>query len=231
MHHFSDRPTGLPRRRLAALAAASALLLAGCSGEPAAAPAEPEDSGTTILQPGRPGEPAGTIAAEDVPGAAQWNHTDAAFAQMMIPHHAQALEMSRLAATRAHSPAVKALARRIRGAQGPEIIALAAWLDQRGLKVPAAAEDHSAYDHGAHGHTPMAGMLTEEQMDALRSARGRRFDRLFLEGMIRHHRGAVEMAESVGRDGSDVVIGEMAADVAATQSAEITRMRELLARL
>lgn len=239
MRQGTRTPPDSRHLRGAALTILAGLVLASCSGgDPGAdRDAEPTDgrTGTSteapLLQPGRPGEDASTIDPADAPSTAEWNHTDQAFAQMMVPHHGQALEMSRLAATRARSPEIKALARRIQGAQGPEIRVLAAWLTERNLTVPRAVDDADVFDHGNHGHTEMAGMLTDEEMQELRAARGRRFDRLFLRGMISHHQGAVEMAESVGKDGSDVIIAEMAADVTATQSAEIVRMRELLRRL
>lgn len=227
----------LPRFVLpAALSVAVVLLAPGCTGPdqstaPEAAPKSQSPGGTTILQPGAPGDPAATVAPEDVPSDTEWNHSDVAFVQMMIPHHEQALEMAGLAHTRARSPRVKALARRISGAQGPEIITLAAWLQEREIEVPRAGDDADEYDHGQHGHTQMAGMLTRAQMKQLAAARGRRFDRLFLRGMIAHHTGAVEMAEAAGTDGSDIQVMGMAADVAAGQSAEIQRMRELLREL
>lgn len=236
-------------RRVTALAAAVALsaVLAGCSGtaaddgdpaghaEHSATPtaettAAADATSAPILQPGAPGEEASTIAPEDVPTGDPWNHADVAFVQMMIPHHAQALQMSRLAREHAASERVRTLAARIEGAQGPEIVAMAAWLQAKGIEVPKAAEDPAAYDHGAHGHQEMAGMLTAEEMAALEAARGREFDRLFLEGMIRHHEGALEMAESVLRGGSDAQAIEMANEVVAGQTAEIALMREMLAR-
>jgi uncharacterized protein (DUF305 family) len=209
-------------------------LLGGCTSEPVQGSGEDLDraaADVTVLQPGRPGEPAPTVGPEQTLDEDEWNHADAAFMQMMVPHHGQALVMAQLAEVRAHSPAVQALARRIRGAQGPEIIMMAAWLDERGIDVPNAAEKPGD-DHGAHGHSGMQGMqgmLSEEEMEQLRSASGRRFDRLFLDGMIVHHQGAVDMAETVAREGVDVRVSEIAADVAAGQSAEIQRMRELLA--
>jgi uncharacterized protein (DUF305 family) len=224
--------THLKSTRLAALALAGALLTAGCDaaqGDQEQA-ADPEAS-VTVLQPGRPGEGAATVDPGEVRTEREWNHADVAFMQMMIPHHAQALEMSRLADTRAEDERVQALARRIRGAQGPEIMAMAAWLDERNIDVPKAAEDPSSYDHGAHGHSEMAGMLTDEQMAQLEAADGRRFDRLFLKGMISHHRGAVEMAQTAATEGVDLQVAEMAADVAVGQAAEIQRMRELLSEL
>jgi uncharacterized protein (DUF305 family) len=228
-------PRHLKSIQLAALALAGALLTAGCDTaqgdqDRAAGSAAPEAS-VTVLQPGRPGEGAATVDPEEVRTEREWNHADVAFMQMMIPHHAQALEMSRLADTRAHDERVKALARRIQGAQGPEIMTMAAWLDVRNIDVPKAAEDPSSYDHGAHGHSEMAGMLTESQMAELEAANGTRFDRLFLKGMISHHRGAVEMAQTTATEGVDLQVAEMAADVAVGQAAEIQRMRDLLSEL
>ncbi len=210
------------------------LAVGGCSSdaEPDAGRPSPSGSpGVTVLQPGRPGEAAETVSPGDASDEQVWNHFDVAFVQMMIPHHAQALEMSRLAESRAADDGVRAMARRIRGAQGPEIVAMAAWLDARGMEVPKADEDAADYDHGVHGHTDMAGMLTPEQMAELEAARGTRFDRLFLRGMIAHHRGAVEIADATARDGADVQVLEMSADVSVGQAAEINRMEQLLRRL
>lgn len=220
-------------RRAAAVVLATAAVTSGCSAggdasDPAQTRAAAADTEVTVLQPGKPGEPAETVGPDQVPDEDPWNHSDIAFVQMMIPHHAQALEMSRPARTRASDPRVKALARRILAAQGPEILALSAWLQDRNIDVPKAGEDPGAYDHGEHGHMSMKGMLTDQQMHQLKAARGQRFDRLFLEYMIGHHHGAVDMAHTVGRDGSDIRVAEMSADVAVGQSAEIRRMRELL---
>ena len=231
------RPSRHLVRRVVALGLATALATTGCS--PAERDAEPTqetgapaaNAGVKVLQPGRPGDPAATVDPEQVPNDEAWNHSDVAFVQMMIPHHAQALEMSRLARTRAEDPQVKALARRILAAQGPEILTMAAWLQERNIDVPKAGEDPAEYDHGEHGHTSMMGMLTEEQMHRLAASRGHRFDRLFLEGMIGHHRGAVDMAQAVAQDGADVRVSELSADVVAGQSAEIERMRQLLTEL
>jgi uncharacterized protein (DUF305 family) len=96
---------------------------------------------------------------------------------------------------------------------------MSAWLEQEGLDVPQAGHDHGS----------MPGMLSEAQLTALSEARGARFDRLFLQGMIRHHRGALAMAETVAVDGVDVLVGELAADVHLTQTSEIATMQELLA--
>ena len=194
-----------------------------------AAAGEPSPSRDGILiQPGEPGEPAVTGGSVTTPEAPEFNHSDIAFVQMMIPHHAQALEMSKLAQRYAVDDGVRTLAARIRDAQGPEILTMSSWLEAQHIDVPKAGEDAEQYDHGEHGHDPMRGMLTDAQMRRLAAARGAQFDRLFLQGMIQHHQGAIEMADTVAVGGSDLLVSELAADVKATQAAEVARMRQML---
>lgn len=214
--------------RTACAVVLTGLLLAGCDagGDGSADDQAAQAGAVTTLQPGLPGEPAETGPAEVE--EVEENHADIAFMQMMIPHHAQAIEMSGLALEHAADDRVRRLAERIKVAQGPEILAMAAWLDERGYEVPRAAEDHSKYDHGAHGHGEMAGMLSEEEMAELADARGARFDRLFLRGMIAHHGGAIEMSAVATEEGADLTVQQMAADVSVTQTVEIDIMRELL---
>jgi len=147
---------------------------------------------------------------------------DAMFAQMMIPHHEQAVEMSTLAETRASSPEIKALAAEIKGAQQPEIDQMTAWLEEWGMPVMPMGD--AMAEHGGHG---MSGMLTGDQMQQLADASGPEFDRLFAEFMILHHEGAIDMAEDVG-DSKDPRVAALAAEIIATQRAEIDRMRALL---
>jgi uncharacterized protein (DUF305 family) len=129
--------------------------------------------------------------------------------------------MTRLAQEHGVHPEVVSLAKRIEAAQGPEIVAMSGWLDARGLRVPRASDPE---------HT-MAGMLTPAQLGELGKARGEKFDRLFLTGMIQHHQGALKMAEPMASTGSDALAIEMAMDVEATQSVEIEIMEKLLAEL
>jgi len=181
-------------------------------------------TGPKMLQPGRPGETASTLAPDAELPDPEWTGSDVAFMQMMIPHHAQALEMAALAKTRADDEQVKAVARRISAAQGPEVIAMSSWLRARGLEVAAGGHEQE------HGDTAMMmpGMLSEPEMRQLASSRGARFDRLFLEGMMSHHEGAVQMAGAVAVEGIDIQVSEVAAEVDVGQTAEIGRMRELL---
>lgn len=224
-------------RPLAAVAAGLALTLsmsACTSEEPDAAPAarSGDDGAPDVLQPGGPGEANATISPEDAEAAGdpEFNEADVAFMQMMVPHHAQAIVMAELAEEHARSDRVRELAARIRAAQGPEILMMAAWLEQRDMAVPTAAEDPGEWDHSQHGHNGMVGMLTEAQMEKLERARGAAFDRLFLQAMIQHHQGAIDMTDDVAVDGIDIMVSEVAADVALTQTAEIDRMQEMLDR-
>ncbi len=224
----------MPRlRRIAVrlvLPAALVAVLGGCSSddEPAA---KSDPDGPNVIQPAGPGEPATTVSPDAVDRSDEWNHTDVAFVQMMIPHHGQALEMSELADKYAQDKRVRSLAERIRASQAPEIQAMSAWLEERNMEVPRPEDDPAKYDHSQHGHNSMLGILTPAQMKQLANARGARFDRLYIRGMIRHHAGAVDMAVDAAQDGVDLIVGEMTADVAATQSAEINRMQDLLTEL
>lgn len=207
----------------------AAISLGGCGGssddahgEHAGHSPSPETAAQSapVVQGGAPGEAAATIS----PSAAAtdpWSQTDADFVTMMIPHHAQALEMTRLAREHGVHPEVVSLAKRIESAQGPEIVAMSGWLNTRGLRVPRASDP---------AHT-MAGMLTPDQMSELGKARGEAFDRLFLTGMIKHHQGALEMAKPMASQGSDALAIEMATDIEATQSVEIDIMEKLLEEL
>ncbi|MQW77511.1 DUF305 domain-containing protein [Nocardioides sp. dk4132] len=227
--------SGTPRTYLYAAALVGALLLLpACSEDTEPAPGADAASTTgtdelTVIVPGKPRETARTVGPDDIEVEDPWNHADVAFLQMMIPHHAQALVMSELADTRASDPRVRRLAERIGAAQRPEILVMAGWLEERGAEVPRASEDPSAYDHGEHGHNEMQGMLTPAQIKALERASGPEFDRLFLEGMIGHHEGAVAMAEDVARDGAHVRVSEIASDVMVGQQDEIDIMRRMLA--
>ncbi|MET9773289.1 DUF305 domain-containing protein [Streptomyces sp. NPDC006367] len=179
-------------------------------------------AGPSVLVPGAPGEGNRTLSAEDAERQRtdddSPNSADVAYARMMIQHHAQALEMTALAPEHGESGRVKKLAERISAAQGPEIAAMRGWLETHGQKE----------SDGGHDHAAMPGMATEEQMEKLRAARGKAFDRLFLTLMITHHEGAITMATDVKAQGNNVQIEEMADDVVAQQTSEITRMREML---
>jgi uncharacterized protein (DUF305 family) len=214
-------------RRGYALVVATFLLVGGGavglgmgSGDPAAGPepAASPPSPVPVIVPGRPGESAAVVPSDqlEIPGA-RYNTWDVGFIRMMLPHHAQALELAALVPDRAGSPRIHALAERISLAQAAELDVLRAWLDARGL-----AETDPSHDHGQ-----MPGMQSPEAIQALAAASGDAFDRRFVEMMTDHHQGAIDMAVEVLRLGADERVQELATSIAAEQSAEITRMREM----
>jgi uncharacterized protein (DUF305 family) len=142
---------------------------------------------------------------------------DAMFLAMMIPHHEQAVEMSMLAATNGASPEVQKLAATIAAAQAPEITEMQSLLEAGG----------ALSELGKHtGH--MDGLLSEEQMNELRNARGAEFDRLYLEGMIAHHEGAITMAQNVIDSGGNAAVLTLAQTIIDAQTAEIAQMKQML---
>lgn len=187
------------------------------------------------------------------PAAAQRpTDADVRFVRDMIPHHQQALEMTALVAARTESRALRLLAERIETTQADEIAWMRAWLAEHDAPSPAGHEGHgSAHDahgavHGSHGsghaapddahmdHAMMPGMLTPREMARLAAASGVVFEGLFLEGMIRHHEGAVGMVRGLFASPGAAQTPDLfrfASDVEADQAAEIARMRDMLADL
>lgn len=217
------RPSARPRATaLAAAVVAAVLALGGCDGDGGdTKPAAGKDTGPGVVAPGRPGEPARTLTAEEAAkeaGRDTANSADFRYAKMMIEHHSQALVMTELAPVRASSTAVKRLAERISAGQKPEIGAMEGWLKRNG------GEDREQ----PHDHAGMPGMASETQLEELRAARGKAFDEIFLKLMVTHHQGAVTMASEALSEGNDVIVEEMAGDVAAQQTVEIDRMRALM---
>ena len=153
------------------------------------------------------------------------NDADVAFAQGMIPHHEQALEMAALAADNAADERVEDLAGQIEAAQDPEIQEMQAWLAAWGEDPAADAEHGGGHEDGS------GGMMSEEDMTALEEATGAEFDRMFLEMMIEHHTGAIEMAETEIADGEFPDAIELAEAITSAQEAEITEMEALLEEL
>ena len=201
--------------------------LAGCGS---AAPAGP-----AVIVPGGPGE-----SAQVLPGAEAAERrtpvpvspADVEFVAAMVPHHEQALELAALAPGRATAPGVLAIADRISAVQGAEIAMMRSWLAGQDDAPGGHGSDHGSGGHGGgggHEGELHPGMATPEQVTALGAATGPAFDRLFLDLMIAHHEGALAMADAVRAGGTDVLVSQMADDVTATQSAEISRMRDLLA--
>ncbi len=205
-------------RRLVAvgLVVAAPVALAACGGDDSAT------GSTTTTQAA-----SGTPTTAPPSGGAVHNSIDVAFAQGMIPHHAQAVEMSELAATNTSDPEVQALATEIIAAQGPEIEQMTTWLTAWGAEVPdpdASMEENMEMAGGMM----MSGMISEADFERLRAARDAEFDRLYLELMILHHEGAVEMARQELDGGDSPEAKALAQQIIDTQQAEITRMEQLL---
>ena len=204
----------------AATTLVAALVLTACGGgDPAggAAPASP------------PPAPAGA-SAPGAPVSAEHNQADIAFAQGMIPHHQQAVQMSTLATDRAGSDDVRRLATGIEQAQAPEMAQmrgfLAAWGAPESGGMPGM--DHGGMEQDGTDHGGMAGMMTPEQMSRLEQAGGAEFDRMFLEMMIAHHEGAVQMAQTELAGGINPEAKALAQEIVDAQETEITEMRGLL---
>lgn len=216
------------------VSAALISLGATASGQQAKASGNP-----TIVQPGAPGHD-GKILTPATAGVPPREPTkaDVDFMQGMIHHHSQAVEMTALMPTRTHNKRLLAFGKKISISQTDEIKFMQQWLQQRGLAVPMDMShmDHAqGMQHMDMGNMPMMpGMLTPEQMKALAKASGPTFDRLFLTGMIQHHKGALTMVDDLfdtpaaGQDGQ---LYDFATDVDNTQAAEIKIMQGMLKEL
>lgn len=234
-------------------AAAAVTLMAAFTGAAGAAP--------PIHNPGAPGESGRALTAEQSVAMSRTGHTDAdvRFMQHMIVHHGQAVEMVALIEDRNASPAVRRMGDRIARSQATEIEAMTGWLSVRDEPEDDPHLGHSGHGpHGGHdshsdpgghdgrsrshhdepadpGDVPlMPGMLSPNQMAALDAAEGEQFDRLFLEGMIAHHQGAIDMVGGLAADpdaAHDPFLSDFLSAVVSDQSAEILRMRSLLSEL
>jgi uncharacterized protein (DUF305 family) len=196
------------------------ILLEACGGASA-------KGGPPIVQPGAPGQAARVITAAQARDASKiaWTEADVRFMQSMIAHHVQAIEMTDLIRARTTTEDLRKLGERIAVSQADEIKMMQGWLEARGQEVPGAHAMHM--QNGAL----MPGMLTPAEMGRLAAARGAEFDRLFLEGMIRHHEGALTMVKELfGTAGAaqDSDVFAFASDVDADQRAEIDRMQAML---
>ena len=183
-----------------------------------------------IVQPGAPGEPSRLISGTEASDLAGIRFTDAdvKFMQGMISHHAQAVEMTQLLASRSGRDLMRRLARRIELSQEDEIVMMQEWLSSRGQAVTELDAHHTP------GWEPMPGMLTEREMDRLEQAQAVEFDQLFLELMIKHHRGALTMVDTLLTQrgaAQDSQLFAFTSDITSDQTMEIDRMDAILADL
>ncbi|MCC7032043.1 MAG: DUF305 domain-containing protein [Acidobacteria bacterium] len=186
--------------------------------------------GPGLIQPGAPGQEGRTVSVADATDLSKVRFTpaDVRFMQGMIGHHQQAIEMAALLPSRTSREDMKLLGKRIDVSQVDEIRMMQDWLRARGQTLP---DPHAHHQPGA---TLMPGMLTQEEMARLEAATGVAFDRLFLEGMIKHHAGALTMVRELFAEpgaGQDGDIFAFASDVEADQQMEIDRMGALLREL
>lgn len=166
-----------------------------------------------------------------------FNEADVEFATGMIPHHAQALSMVDLTVGRDLSPAFQKLADGILAAQGPEIEQMTGWLTDWDKPIPETMRDHVNADHDMDDmdheddsdmDSDMPGMMTAEQMADLKEAQGAEFEDMWLEMMIEHHEGAIEMAGHEAKDGTFGPAVDLAESIVTSQRAEIDHMKEML---
>lgn len=189
---------------------ATALVLAGCA---------PQDG----TMPGMDHGPGGMTATTEP--AAEFNAADEMFVTMMIPHHQQAIEMAdQILAKDGIDERVVSLAEQIKAAQDPEIQTMKGWLEEWGVPYDDSMSGMDGMDMGG-------GMMSEDDMAALDAATGVEATRLFLNGMIAHHQGAVTMAQSVLTDGQNPDVAALAQQIIDGQTAEITTMQDILASL
>ena len=208
-------------RRLAAFGGSMALALglAACGGsqDPAGGSTSPDESASSSASPS---------------SAGSFTDADVTFAQMMIIHHRSALLMSEMAAESAESADVRDLAQRISMAQGPEIETMSSWLEQWGEDVPegTSTEGMGGMDDGGMdmGGTDTGGTDTDDAMTELDGQSGADFDRMFLEMMIEHHEGAVDMSADEIAEGQNPDAIALAESITASQNAEIAEMQEIL---
>jgi uncharacterized protein (DUF305 family) len=192
--------------------AIAALVVAGCSSD--AGEEHPAGHGTSP-----------SVTETTASSGEAHNAADVTFAQQMIPHHTQAIEMSDiLLAKQGIDPRVTDLANQIKAAQGPEIQQMQGWLDRWG--DPRSTE---GTEHGDHGG--MSGMMSDQDMNALRGSQGVDGARMFLTQMIAHHEGAIAMAQTEIDGGQDAAAVELARSIVATQQQEIDTMKDILGEL
>jgi uncharacterized protein (DUF305 family) len=226
------------RRKRQSQSARAALVLLGLlltSGASAclAARALQTDPAPVVVQPGAPGQPSKTLPPSTRPSLPPLSPADVEFMQGMIMHHSQAVEMTALIPSHTDNKAIRSLGAKISSSQSDEIRFMQRWLAARGkpISMPGAMPGMPNMDMSGKPMAPMPGMLTPEQMTALRKAKGAEFDDLFLTGMIQHHNGALVMVKDLvdtAGAAQDAEIFNFATDVDNTQRAEIKIMQNML---
>ncbi len=184
-----------------------------------------------VVQPGAPGTPSKTLPTSTTGVVPPDSGVDIEFMQGMIMHHAQAVEMTALIDSHTQNPEIRSLGARIGLSQSDEIKFMKQWLAARGQPESMSMPGMPDMDMSGNPMHAMPGMLTREQMDALRHASGAKFDYLFLTGMIQHHNGALIMVKDLfdhAGSGQDAELFDFATDADNTQRAEIRIMQNML---
>jgi len=184
-----------------------------------------------VVQPGAPGKPSRTLPPSTKGTLPPRSQADVEFMQGMIMHHAQAVEMTALIASHTENKDLRLLGARISSSQSGEIRFMKRWLAARGESLSMAMPEMPNMDTSHQTMALMPGMLTPDQMEALRNAKGAEFDRLFLTGMIQHHNGALTMVKDLfdtAGAGQDADVFNFATDADNTQRAEIRIMQTML---
>jgi uncharacterized protein (DUF305 family) len=202
-----------------AAAASAALTVAGCSSDTSSTPASPTTASSTGTTGSMPGMDHGGSSTSAAPSATRsdFNDADVTFLQMMYPHHAQAIDMAKLVPSRSQNQQVITLAQNIEQAQAPEMAQFTDLLESFGKPAPSVS-----------GHTGMPGIMSAEQMNTLTGLSGAAFDRMWLQMMIDHHTGAIDMSNTELRDGTNPDAKKLAEAIIANQQAEIAQMRGML---
>jgi len=184
-----------------------------------------------VVQPGAPGKPSRTLPPSTRATLPPRSQADVEFMQGMITHHSQAVEMTALLASHTENKDLRLLGARISSSQSDEIKFMRRWLAARGERVSVATPGMPSMDMSREPMALMPGMLTPEQMEALRKAKGAEFDHLFLTGMIQHHNGALTMVKDLfdtAGAGQDAELFNFATDADNSQRAEIRIMQAML---
>jgi len=196
-----------------------------------AARAQKNSSTPVVVQPGAPGKPSKRLVPSTTGKLPPRSQAEVEFMQGMIMHHLQAVEMTALIASHTENKDLRSLGARISSSQSDEIKFMKRWLTARGEPVSMAMLGMTEMDKSSHPMTLMPGMLTPEQMEALRKAKEAEFDYLFLTGMIQHHNGALTMVKDLFDTpgaGQDAELFDFATDADNTQRAEIRIMQAML---
>jgi uncharacterized protein (DUF305 family) len=207
-----------------------ALLAALLAGGAPLSVAYPQQ-GPVVVQPGAPGQPSKALPPSTKPALPPLSQADVGFMQGMIMHHSQAVEMTALIDSHTRNQAIRSLGAKISSSQSDEIHFMRRWLVTREKPVSMAMPGMPDMDMAGQPIEPMPGMLSPQQMEALRNARGADFDHLFLTGMIQHHQGALVMVKNLfgtAGAGQDADLFNFATDADNTQRAEIKIMQSML---